>query len=617
MRHRHALTLLLTFAAIWLGSAAGVLASDQAATAYNWRHAVALHGEPRYPADFKQLEYVNPNAPKGGVIKLAALQTFDNLNPYILKGVAAVGSTLPFETLMERSADEAFSVYGVLAESIAVASDRSWVAFKLRPQARFHDGSPVTAADVVFSFKLLLDKGHPSYKLLYRDVRSVKALDSMTVRFDFKDGSNRQLPLQVGELPILSEKFWRGKDFSATTLQPILGSGAYRIAQVDAGRSITYERVKDWWGANLPLNRGRYNYDQIRFDYYRDETVQLEAFLAGRYDVRQEATAKLWSTAYRSPHLATGALVKQELPNQLPTGMQAFVLNTRRPQFQDPRVREAMDWAFDFEWSNKTIAFGAYQRTNSFFNNTELAATGLPDAAELKLLEPYRGKIPDEVFSKIYASPKTDGSGNPRENLRRASDLLSAAGWMLKDGKLVDAAGKPFSFVVLDQNTRFERWLQPYFRNLERLGIKPQLRVVDTAQYQNLVNAYDFDVITSVFPQSLSPGLEQRDFWSSANTDVVGGNNLIGIKDPVIDALVEGVIAADDRQDLITHARALDRVLLWHRFVVPQWYIGTYRLAYWNKFGQPSVAPKYGLGYLDQWWIEPEKAKVLPAMTRP
>lgn len=573
-------------------------------------HAVALHGEPKYSADFQHYDYVNPDAPKGGAIHLAALQTFDSLHPYILKGVAAVGSSLPFETLMERSSDEAFSVYGLLAESMAIAPDRSWVRFKLRPQARFHDGKPVTAEDVVFSFTILRDKGHPSYRMVYRDVIKVEALGPLEVQFTFKDGSNRQLPLQVGELPILAKHFWDGKDFSATTLQPILGSGAYRVASVDPGRGITYERVKDWWGKDLPINRGRYNYDTIRFDYYRDETVQLEAFLAGRYDFRQESTAKLWATAYNTPAVKSGAVVKQELPNQLPAGMQAFVLNQRRAQFQDVRVREALDLAFDFEWSNKNTAFGAYKRTTSYFTNTELAATGLPSAAELKILEPYRGKIPDAVFTQEYKEPVTDGSGNNRENLRRAGELLKEAGWVLKDGKLVNAqSGAPFGFTVLAGDNRFERWMQPYFRNLERLGIKPAMRVVDAAQYQNMLNEFDFDVTTAVFPQTLSPSLEQRDYWSSANADVKGSNNLIGIKNPVVDALVEGVIAASDREDLIARCRALDRVLLWHRYVIPQWHIGTYRVAYWNKFGQPKVAPKYGLGYLDQWWFDAEKAK--------
>lgn len=576
-------------------------------------HAVALYGAPKYPAAFQHFDYVNPDAPKGGTIHLSALQTFDSVNPSILKGVKAVGATLPLESLVEKSQDEPFTVYGLLAQTIKVAPDKSWTEFALRPEARFHDGKPVTAADVVFSFNILMEKGDPSYRITYRDVTKAEALDAQHVRFTFKDGSNRQLPLQIGEFPIFAKHFWDGKDFAATTLQPILGSGPYKIAAVEPGRSITYERVKDYWGAQLPNNRGRNNFDVLQFDYYRDETVQLESFLAGRYDLRQEYTAKLWATSYNTPALKSGALIKQDIPNELPVGMQGFVLNQRRPQFQDIRVREALDLAFDFAWSNKNTAFGAYKRTESYFANTELAATGLPSAEELKILEPFRGKIPDAVFTQEYKEPVTDGSGDNRDNLRRASALLQEAGWTLKDGKLVNGkTGEAFRFVILDSNNRFDRWVQPYFRNLERLGIKPSVRIVDSAQFQHLINNFDYDVITTIFSHPLSPTLEQREYWLSANADVIGSNNLIGVKNPVVDALVEGIIAAKDRDDLVTHCRALDRVLLWNRYVIPQWHISTHRVAYWNKFGQPKIAPKYGLGYLDQWWLDAEKAKSLP-----
>lgn len=576
-------------------------------------HALALHGEPKYPANFTHYDYVNPDAPKGGTLRLAAMPTFDNLHPFIFKGVSAAGASLPFDTLMEQAQDEALTVYGVIASGITVPPDRSWVTFTLRPEARFHDGHPITSEDVVFTFNMLREKGQPSYRVIYRDVTKVEAPDAHTVKFTFKDGSNRQLPLQLAELYVLPKHYWEGKDFSATTLTPPLGSGPYKVATVDAGRSIIYERVKDYWGKDLPTRRGRNNFDTIQFDYYRDEMVQIEAFLAGRYDLRQENTAKLWATAYDNPVVKSGKIIKQDLPNELPAGMQAFVFNQRRPIFQDIRVRHAFDLAFDFAWGNRTTAFGAYKRTTSFFTNTELAARGLPDAAELKILEPFRGKIPDEVFTQEYKPAETDGTGNNRDNLRQATELLKAAGWVLKDGKLVNAqSGAPFAITYLDSNTRFERWLQPYFRSLERLGIKVTYRVVDAAQYTNLLNKFDFDVITHGFAQSLTPGLEQRDYWSSASADLEGGSNIIGIKNPVVDALVEGLIAVQTREDLIAHSRALDRVLQWNRYVVPQWHINTWRLAYWDKFGQPKIAPKYGLGYVDQWWSDPVKNNALP-----
>lgn len=614
---RAVLAGLLTFSLLVFGAgsvwAENVAAENGAPQNVLAAHAIALYDAPKYPAGFQHFDYVNPDAPKGGTLRLSALQTFDSVHPTILKGVKAIGAALPFESLVERSQDEPFSVYGLLAQTITVAPDKGWTEFALRPEARFHDGKPVTAADVVFSFNSLMEKGDPSYRITYRDVTKAEALDAQRVRFTFKDGSNRQLPLQIGEFPVFAKHFWDGKDFATTTLQPILGSGPYKIAAVEPGRSISYERVKDYWGAQLPNNRGRYNFDVLQFDYYRDETVQLESFLAGRYDLRQEYTAKLWATGYNTPALKSGALVKQEIPNELPVGMQSFVLNLRKPEFQDIRVREALDLAFDFAWSNKNTAFGAYKRTESYFANTELAATGLPSADELKILEPFRGKIPDAVYTQEYKAPTTDGSGDNRDNLRRASALLQEAGWVLKDGKLVNGkTGAPFRFVILDRNNRFDRWVQPYFRNLERLGIKPSVRIVDSAQFQHLINRFDFDVITTIFSHPLSPTLEQRDYWSSANADVVGSNNLLGLKNPVVDALVEGIIAAKDRHDLVTHSRALDRVLLWNRYVIPQWHISTHRVAYWNKFGQPKIAPKYGLGYLDQWWLDAEKAKTLP-----
>ncbi|MEJ0063768.1 MAG: extracellular solute-binding protein [Alphaproteobacteria bacterium] len=601
------ISILLLILGVAMGQAK---AAESAAAEPVPHYGVALRGEPKYAPDFQHLDYVDPDAPKGGELRLGAQGTFDTVNPFILKGVTAVGSALPFDSLMDATADEPFSQYGLVAKTVTIAPDRSWVSYELRPEARFHDGHPITADDVIFSFTMLKEIGHPQYRSYYKDVVSAKKLDDHNVKFTFKDGGNTELPLIMGHLPVLPKHFWEGKNFAMTTVQPILGSGPYKIASIDPGHRIVYERVKDWWAKDLPINRGRYNFDRISYDYYRDSTVELEALFAGRYDLRTENTAKYWATAYTSPAVKSGAIIKQEIPNQLPSGMQGFVLNLRREIFQDVRVREALDLAFDFEWSNKNVAYGAYKRTQSYFANSELASTGLPGREELDILTPYRGKIPDDLFLKEYKEPVTDGSGDNRDNLRRATDLLREAGWVTDTGGfLTDKRGTTFRFTLLDSDTRFERWIQPWLRNLERLGIRVEYRVVDPAQLQNRKDHFDFDVIIDVFPQSLSPGNEQRDYWTSAKADVFGSRNLAGIHSPVVDDLVEKLIRAPDRESLINHCRALDRVLLWGHYVIPHWNTGIHRLAYWDKFGQPKVAPKYGLGFMDTWWIDPAKAK--------
>ncbi|MBI1274092.1 MAG: ABC transporter substrate-binding protein [Alphaproteobacteria bacterium] len=602
-----------------LAAAALVIAAlclPHSARAAEGAHGIALHGAPKYPATFSHFDYANPAAPKGGDIHLAAIGTFDNLNPFILKGLAADGMALTVETLMEASLDEPFSQYGLVAESVAVASDKSWVEYHLRPEARFHDGKPVRPEDVIFSFNILSEKGHPFYRSYYRDVAKAEKTGPHSVKFTFKQAGNTELPLIMGQLPVLAEHDWKTRDFAATTLEPPLGSGPYKVEKVDQGRAISFRRVEDWWGKDLPVNRGRYNFDVIYYDYYRDATIALEALFAGRYDFRNENIAKEWATAYNAPPVKEGWIVKKEIANELPAGMQAFVVNTRRPLFKDPRVREALNYAFDFEWANKNIAFGAYKRSGSYFANSELAARGLPGEAELKLLEPLRGRIPDEVFTKEYKNPVTDGSGNNRENLRRATALLREAGWSLKDGKLVNAAGEPFTFTIINETAAFDRWVQPYLRNLERLGIKADFRLVDSAQYQNMIDGFDFDMIIHVFAQSLSPGNEQFDFWGSAKADVKGSRNLIGVKDPAVDALLEKLVKAESREELVAVCRALDRVLLWHHYVIPQWHVGIYRLAYWDKFGRPAETPKYGLGIPDLWWTDPAKAAKINALQK-
>ncbi|RIL05939.1 MAG: hypothetical protein DCC71_08680 [Proteobacteria bacterium] len=570
-----------------------------------------MYGELRYPPDFTHFAYVNPDAPKGGRLRLGvAPGTFDSFNPWIIKGNPAAGLSELYDTLMAASADEPFSEYGLLAKTVQTPADRAWVAFELRPEARWHDGRPITADDVVWSFETLLAKGAPSFRFYYQSVAKVEKTGERSVKFTFKPGTNHELPLIVGQLPVLPKHWWATREFDATTLEPPLGSGPYRLGAFEAGRYLELVRVPDYWGRDLPVNRGRHNYDVQRFEYYRDVTVSLEAFKGGAYDFRLEASAKDWATAYEIPEVKDGRIVKEAVPHQRPAGMQCFVMNVRRPLFQDRRVREALGLAFDFEWSNKTLFFGQYTRTESFFENSELASSGLPGPEELAILEKYRGKIPDEVFTQEFELPATDGSGNNRDNLRRAAELLKEAGWVAENGKLVKD-GKPFVFEMLLSNPQFERVMLPYAKTLERLGIDAQVRTLaDTAQYRRRSDAFDYDMIVGAFPQSESPGNEQRDYWGSDSAKREGSNNAIGVADPVIDELVELLIAAPDRATLVTRARALDRVLLWSHFVVPNWYIGSDRIAYWNVFGKPPVVPKNGV-QIDAWWIDPDRAAAL------
>jgi len=579
-------------------------------------NGIALHGSPKYPANFTHFDYTNPDAPKGGELRLSGLGTYDTLNPYTLKGVSAEGAGAVFETLMAGSLDEPFSQYGWVAQSVTIAPDRSWVAYKLRPEARFQDGSPITPEDVIFSYETLRDKGHPFYRSYYKDVVKAEKIGPHEVKFTFHDTTNTELPLIMGQLPILSQKFWQGKDFGATTLEPILGSGPYKISDVQQGRSITYTRIKDWWAKDLPVNRGRFNFDSIRYDYYRDATVALEGFFAGRYDFRLENIAKHWALDYNTPAIQQGLIKKQEIKNELPAGMQGFIFNMRRDLFKDRRVREALGYAFDFEWSDKNVAYGAYKRTTSYFQNSELAAHGLPSADELKLLEPYRSKVPEELFTQEFKLPTTDASGDNRDNMKKAIELLKDAGWTLKNGKLVNAEGKPFAFEIIDAEPMFERWVQPFLRNLERLGIQATFRIVDTSQFQNRMDNFDFDMTIGVFGQSLSPGNEQFDYWASNKADVKGSRNLIGVHDPVVDGLLEKLVHANSREDLVTVCHALDRVLSWQYYVIPHWYIGSFRVAYWDQFGQPAIAPKYGLDVTDAWWIDPAKAQKIMDVQR-
>ncbi len=570
-------------------------------------HALALHGDLKYDADFSHFEYVNPDAPKGGTMRLATTGTFDSLNPFILQGTPAAGSGLIYDTLLTSSSDEAFSEYGLLAERIEVPPDGSWVAFYLRPEARWHDGEPLTSDDVVFSFNLLMTDGHPFYRSYYGSVADVEAIDERTVKFTFEGDINKELPLIVGQLPILPEHYWQDKDFTAPTLDAPLGSGPYRIADFDAGRNISYERVPDYWGANVPANVGKNNFGILSYDYYRDTTVAIEALKAYEYDFRSENIAREWANAYNIPEKDEGLFAQELIPNENNQGMQGFFFNTRLSKFADPQVRRALTYAFDFEWTNETLFYGQYVRTNSFFENSELAAEGVPTGLELEILERYRDELPEEVFNTPYELPVTDGSGNAREQLRTARQMLADAGWEIQDGVLTNVdTGEvmEIEFLLIDPN--FERIVSPFIQNLERLGVQTNIRTVDQAQYQNLVQDFNFDMIVSTIRQSLSPGNEQRDMWTSDVADVTGSRNLAGIQDPVIDALVEEVISAPDRESLVAATRALDRALLWGHYVIPQWHIAAYRIAYWDKFGRPEISPKYSLGFIT-WWIDEDK----------
>ncbi|MEO5335806.1 MAG: extracellular solute-binding protein [Magnetospirillum sp. WYHS-4] len=585
--------------------AAPALAADPAP-----RHGLAMHGEPKYQAGFAHFDYVDPAAPKGGSVRLGSVGSFDDLNGFIVKGDAADGLGQIYDSLLVSSADEAFTEYGLLAESVEVPEDRSWVVFNLRKEARWHDGRPVTADDVIFTFATLMEKGQPHYRLYYAGVARTEKLGPHKVKFSFKPGENRELPLILGQIEILPKHWWEGRDFSRTTLEPPLGSGPYRIKSVDAGRSVAYERVADYWGKDLPVNKGSHNFDTIRYDYYRDGTVALEAFKAGEFDYRAENSSKDWATGYDVPAVKKGWIKKSEIKHDRPAGMQGFVYNLRRDLFKDRRVREALAYAFDFEWSNKNLFHGQYRRSRSYFDNSELAATGLPSPDEMSILEKFRGRVPDEVFAKAYAPPGTDGSGQIRTNLKEADRLLKEAGWTIKDGVRANAAGKPFEFEILLVSPLFERIALPFVGNLERLGVKARVRTIDSAQYVRRAETFDYDMVVMTWGQSESPGNEQRNYWTAAAADQPGSRNFPGIKDPVVDELVDRLIAAPDRQSLVTRTRALDRVLQWGFYVIPHWHLDYDRMAYWDKFGMPKVTPRRGAQFTT-WWIDPAKEKSL------
>jgi microcin C transport system substrate-binding protein len=592
-------------------------------------NAIAILSKPALPEDFPYFPYVNPNAPKGGEVTLASIGTFDSFNPFILRGTSAAGQVSPWvilpggsgsgssighiwESLLASSADEVATGYGHIAQTIEMPASKLWVAFELRPEAKFSDGVPLTAEDVAWTFNTLLAQGRPSFRIQMADVKDDVVENPHRVVFHFKSNENRELPLILGGIPILPKHFFEGRDFTKPLMDPPVGSGPYKVASFELGRSVVFERRPDWWAANLPTAKGTNNFDRVRIEYFRDTTVAMEAFKAGQTDLRSENISKNWATAYDFPAVQKGWVIKGNFKHHLPTGMQGYIMNTRRPVFADPLVRQAMDEAFDFEWENKNLFYNSYVRTTSYFSNSDLASSGLPEGDELKLLEPYRKELPPALFTEPFKLPVTDGSGNNREQLRRALKLLEQAGWTVKDRKLVDKNGQQMSFTILLDDPSLERPALPYVQQLQKLGIDAHVRTVDPAQYQHLTDDFDFDMTMIVYPESDIPGNELRDYFTCAAAKAQGSGNWGGICDPAVDALVERVVTAQDRQTLTTAARALDRVLLWRWYLVPNWDSNSFHVAYWDRFGHPDKPIRQGFNF-DTWWVDPAKSAAIEA----
>lgn len=571
------------------------------------RHGLAMHGDLKYPANFQHFEYTNPNAPKGGTLKLGVVaDNFDSFNRFIIKGVAAAGVGYLYQSLAESSEDEAFSEYGLIAEKIDMPEDRSSVTFYLNKKAQFSDGHPITAEDVEYSFTTLTshDKAQPFYSAYYADVETIKVIDNHTIQFQFKNNQNKELPLILGQIPVLAKHYWESNDFGKASLEIPVGNGPYTISSFQPGRSITYQRNENYWAKDLPINKGRYNFDQIVFEYYKDNTIALEAFKAGEFDFRVERTARNWANSYSGKKFESGELIKEEVKHERPAGMQAFVFNTRRELFKDPKVRRALAYAFDFEWTNQNLFNGQYTRADSFFENSELASSGLPSEQELELLKPFRNQLPEEVFTQAYTVPSTEAPNSVRKNLRTAIKLLREAGWQIKDKQLKQVStGKAFNFEFLLYQKDFERVIQPFIKNLEKLGITASIRIVDTSQYINRRREFDFDIMVSGFGQSNSPGNEQREYWHSTKANTPGSRNMAGISSPVVDSLIDSVIGAPDRASLVTRTHALDRVLLWGHYLIPNWFNPVDRIAYNSRLAKPEISPKSGVS-IDTWWIK-------------
>ncbi|MDE5817405.1 MAG: extracellular solute-binding protein [Helicobacter sp.] len=565
-------------------------------------------GEIKYK-DLKHFDYVNPNAPKQGSIKLYEIGSYDTLNPIAAKGVSAAGLELLYDTLTVRSEDEPFSEYGLLAERIQRDVENRFVIFHMNKSATFHDGSEVSAFDVAFSFQTLMDSQNPLITRYYQDVEDVVVVDKWTVRFNFKNNQNKELPLILGQMQVFPKKFYENRMFGENPLEIPLGGGPYKIVALELGKKIEYELVENYWARNHPTRIGQFNFKKIVYEYYKDDNVSLEAFKAGAYDYRQENSAKNWALGYAGSALEKGAIVKEELAHSLPSGMQGFFFNTRREFFADRRVREALNYAFNFEWSNKNLFFSQYTRTKSYFDNSPLASFSVPLEKEREILEPFRAQLPQELFTQPFALPEHNASGNVRSLFKEAQRLLQEAGWSYKGGKL-QKNGKPFVFELLLVSPAMERVAIPFKRNLGILGIEMNIRTLDMTQYINRVRNFDYDMIVGVVPQSLSPGNEQRYFFSSSAAKEEGSRNYAGIENPTVDALIEKIIHAPTREDMVDYTRALDRVLLWEYYVIPQYHNRSFRIAYWNRFAHPKITPLYGTGFWS-WWVESDKEESL------
>ena len=581
-------------------------------------HGLSAFGDLKYPADFKHFNYVNPEAPKGGRLTLigpAGTNTFDSFNGYITKGIPAQGlgylsSTLTlFDQLMVRAWDEPDAVYGLVAHSAEVAGDKRSVTFYMRPEAKFSDGSDLTAEDVVFTFETLKTKGRPNYAIALTDVSKATAIDKHTVKYEFKGSNIRDLPRVVATLPIFSKKYYSENQFDKTTLKPPLGSGPYKITNFKQGTFVTFKRRDDYWARNLPVNVGRFNFDELRYEYFRDHMIAFEALKAGKIDFREEYVSKMWATQYNFDALKKGLVVSEVLPDMNPSGAQGFFMNTRRDSLKDPKVRKAISLTMDFEWTNKNLFHSLYKRTHSYFENSPLKAKDLPSEAELKLLEPFKDQLPSSVFTeKAYSPPVSNASGSDRKLLRQASKLLSEAGWKIQKGIRTNSKGKKLKLEFLIYHPSFERIISPMINNLKKVGIEAKIRRVESAQFEQRVKAFDFDIVTQRFVMSQTPGVSLRNFLSSKTADALGSNNLSGIKSPVIDALIDKIIQSKNRQELTTATRALDRVLRAGHYWTPHWYKASHTIAYWNKFSKPELKPDFNRGVIETWWYDSKKA---------
>ncbi len=613
----------ISFKHVIAGLVAGSVMAGAATAGEVITHGLSSFGDLKYPKDFAHFDYVSPDAPKGGTVRIRNLQTFDSVHPFILKGVfevlnADTGGDLSFNfaSLMARAHDEPDAVYGLVADMAVVDMAGRWVDFFLREGPEFHDGTPITAEDIIFTFEKLKTESRPRYRLELQDVETAEILSPRHIRYNFKKGANtRGLPARIAQLPILSKASFEGREFNKTTLTPLLGSGPYKMVDVKPGRSVIYERVKNHWAENLPVHKGRFNFDKIIVDYYRDRTVALEAFFAGEYDFREEFTSRSWAKDYDpKPAVKSGDIIRETLPDARLTGYQAFFFNTRRAPFDDIRVRRALSRLFDYEWTNKNLFHNSYFRLSSFFENSNLKATGKPSKEELALLDKWREDVPTSVFGEAFIPEKTKGNGKIRPQIRAALEELKEAGWTVQNKKLVNAAGDQMKVEFLLYDTGFTRIINPFIRNLERVGIEAKQRVIDVASWQNRVQEFDFDIVTRRFGQPAYPGPELKNWWGSKGADVIGSLNIAGVNNPAVDDMIQKIIDAPNKLDLTTAARALDRIIMSSHYTIPQWYKASHFVAYWDKFGKPDKPkPGYSRAMLHSWWIDKDKAAALGA----